>query len=198
MVVERVQCSCSSESVHGTRRHNGRAHSSSIQTNDPQDPSMASRYFHMAHPFFQEMTKKIEENLRLSADAQDALARAKQAEKDLEEQVQHNARLEERLESARLDVARCQEAVAAAEAKAKRCESVSAELEAELRLLRQDVTKAEQRLQALSDDLAESNDRVDKARTRVREMEKVTYYARCGRRELLFGKGVVLPVSLLV
>lgn len=132
------------------------------------------------------MTKKIEENLKLSTDAQDALTRAKKAEKHLEEQIQQNARLGECLESARLEVARCQEAVAAAEAKADRCESVSAELEAELRILREHVTEARQRLQALGDDLARSNDRVDEAKTRVRGIEKVTYYTRCGRKERLF------------
>ncbi|CAN0207116.1 unnamed protein product [Scytosiphon promiscuus] len=118
------------------------------------------------------MKKNIEENLRLSADAQDAVTRAKQAEKDLEEQVQHNARLQERLKSARHEVARCHEAVAAAEAKADRCKSVSAELKTELQTLREHVTEARQRLQALGEDLAKSNDRVNDAKARVREIEK--------------------------
>eukprot|EP00752_Nemacystus_decipiens_P012997 g11499.t2 len=119
-----------------------------------------------------EMKKKIEENLRLNEDAKDALARAEQAERDLEEQVQHNARLQQSLESARLEVARSQEALVASEAKAARQESVSAELEKELGELREQVAAARRRLQALGDDLAKSNDRVDKAKARVREMEK--------------------------
>lgn len=132
------------------------------------------------------MTRKIEENFRLNEAARDALDRAKQAEKCLEEQIQNNARMRERLESARLEVARCQEAVDAAEAKAARHESVSAELQKELRTLRGQVTAARQRLQALGDDLAKSNDRVKEAKARVREIEKVTYYSRCARWEMLF------------
>lgn len=126
--------------------------------------------------FFQEMTKKIEENFRLNEDARDALYRAQQAEKRLEEQVQNNARMRERLESARLEVARCQEAVDAAEAKAARHESVSAELQNELRSLRGQVTAAVQRLQALGDDLAKSNERVNEAKARVREIEQVLFW----------------------
>lgn len=133
-------------------------------------------------PFSQEMTKKIEENVRLKKDATDVLACAEQAERDLEEQVQHNARLHESLESARLEVARCQEAVDAAEAKAARHGRVSAELEEDLRTLRGQVTAARKRLQALGDDLAKSNVRVEEAKARVREMIKVTYYCAYIRR----------------
>lgn len=127
------------------------------------------------------MTKKIEENLRLNDDAKDVLARAKQAEKDLEEQIQHNACLQEQLESARREVARCQEMVDAAEAKAAQHESVSAELQEELGTLRGQVTAAGKRLRALGDDLAKSNGRVEEAKARVREIEKVTHCSSCAR-----------------
>lgn len=121
-----------------------------------------------------QITRKFEENLRLRADGQDTLARAKETEELLEQYTQDNAQLKDELDSARLEMARLEEAHAAAEAKAARCEVVSVELKEELQTLGEEVAKLRKGIEAREESLKQSDIRVIEANIRLREIDKVT------------------------
>lgn len=120
-----------------------------------------------------EISRKIEENRNLSADAKDAAARAQTAEALLEERMQDNARLKGELEKSRAEVKRCEEALSAAETREALHEGASVEREKQLQTLREEFTSTRHRLEVLGDSLKNSDDRVNEAKVRVREMEQV-------------------------